>query len=287
MHTVVLINAHSRKARKLLPQIRHDLHELKIDELIVVRRKKDFPKVYQKLKDNHRLRRLIIGSGDGTITTTINHLRGRNITYGLLPLGTCNTFAYNIGLPLEYEKALKIIKHGTPTKVTLGAMNDQLFTCNAAIGVSTKVAEHISDKTKRYLGQAGYVLSGIKELVRHRPFEARIEIDDEVLSFTTHQLLIANGRYHGHVPIAKAASVYKNQLVLVAFGTDQSRLQHAKSMARFALKKHHADESTLIMPFRHAMLTTTPLRNIEADGEVAGATPVELRIMPDAITVLV
>ena len=285
MRTVVLINAHSRKARSLLPQIEEDFSRMKIAEMIIVKRKSQFPKVYEKLKELE-FDRLIIGSGDGTVTTTTNHLRNRKVVYGFLPLGTLNTFMTNIGLPLEYQDALEIIKTGKPTKVSLGQMNGELFTCNAAIGVSTKVAENISDKTKRLLGPLGYIVSGTKELVRHRPFECRLVIDDEVLTFKTHQVLVANGRYHGHSPIAKAASVYKNQLVFVAFGTDQSRLQHAKSMAKFGLHRHHDDDSTLIIPFRHATLTTTPLRNIEADGEVAGATPAEFQVIPEAIRVL-
>lgn len=285
MRTVVLINAHSRKARNLLPQIKDDFAQMDIAEMVVVRRKSQFPKMYEKLKEL-KFDRLIIGSGDGTVTTTLNHLRGRKVIYGFLPLGTLNTFMVNIGLPLEYAEALEIIKNGKPTKVSLGEMNGRLFTCNAAIGVSTKVAENISDKTKRILGPLGYIVSGTKELIRHKPFECRLVIDDEVMTFKTHQVLVANGRYHGHAPIAKAASVYKNQLVFVAFGTDQSRMHHAKSIAKFALHRHHDDDSTLLLPFRHASLTTTPLRNIEADGEVAGATPVDFQVIPEAISVL-
>jgi YegS/Rv2252/BmrU family lipid kinase len=290
MNTVVLINAHSRKARKLLPQIKNDFDNgslpFTVTEFIVVHKKSDFSRIYNALTKMKRIDRLIVGSGDGTITTTLNKLRNDSIVYGFLPLGTCNTFMHNIGLPLDYDKALEIIKNGKPTKVTLGEVNGKLFTCNAAIGVSTRVAEHISDKTKRYLGQVGYIASGTKELLRHRPFECRLQIDHKSLTFKSHQILISNGHYHGHLPLAKSASVYKNQLVLVAFGTDQSRLQHIKSMAKFALNKHRADPSTLIVPFRHAQLTTTPLRNIEADGEVVSATPAEFQIIADAISVL-
>jgi YegS/Rv2252/BmrU family lipid kinase len=291
MNAVVLINAHSRRARKLLSRVQADFESdslpFNVLEFIVVKKKRDFPKVYEHLKNMKRVNLVIIGSGDGTITTTINHLRGKKITYGLLPLGTSNTFMYNLGLSLDYEEAMKVIRTGVPTYATLGEMNGQLFTCNAAIGVSTNVAQNISDKTKRYLGQFGYLVSGVKELIRHSPFECRVIIDNQVQTFHTHQLLVANGHYHGHTPIGKAASVYKNQLVLVAFGADKSRRQHIASMVRFALNRHTQDPETLVIPFRHASLTTTPLRNIEADGEVVAATPVTFQALPEAIRVLV
>lgn len=290
MKTVVLINAHSRKARKLLARIEKDFKEphnsFDIIDLITVRRKKDFPRIFERIKNLEEMECLIIGSGDGTITSMINQLRGRDITYGIIPLGTCNTFACNLGLPLDYEEAVERLYQKNPTAVALGEANGKLFTCNAAIGVSGRVAENISDKTKRYLGQLGYVMSGIKELLRHDAFECVLHIGETTKVFKTHQLLIANGRYHGQVPISKAASVFKDQLVLVAFGTGASRWKHLTSMARFALGKHIFDDDTLILPFTHGKLETKPLRNIELDGEPSAATPLEVRVIPNAITVL-
>ncbi len=290
MKTVVLINAHSRKARHLLDQIQQDFsvaeNPFNIIDLIIVRRKKDFPRVFERIQNNKEMECLIIGSGDGTITSCINQLRGRDITYGIIPLGTCNTFACNLGLPLDYEEAVAVIKRKNPTSVALGEANGKLFTCNAAIGVSGRVAENISDKTKRYLGQLGYVMSGFKELMRHDAFECVLHIGESTKVFKTHQLLIANGRYHGQVPISTAASVFKDQLVLVAFGTGVSRWRHLASMARFALGRHVFDDDTMILPFTNGTLETKPLRNIELDGEPASATPLEIRVVPNAVNVL-
>lgn len=290
MRTALFINANSRGARDLIGQVKADFKQnpgrFDIVDTIVVGKLSRFAKALKRLQAIDKLDCVIVGSGDGTIIAVINAMKDRGVVFAFLPLGTVNAFVRSIGLPGSYEEAFTTLQRSRSRTISLGEVNGVLFANIAAIGISARIAGSISDKTKRFLGPLAYVLTSLRELAAHKAFSCTVVLDGKTRHFKTHQLVIANGRYHGYHPIGKVASVFKDQLVLAIFGNDPIKRHYLSSMARFLLKRHEQHEYTELLPFSTATIVTKPKRAIEADGEVIGRTPAEFHVVPRAIQVL-
>ncbi len=292
MKTVIILNSHSRQAGKLIDEVILDLKKQlashDIVKIIVIKNLKNLNRALDGVSKMKNLECVIIGSGDGTLVAVLDKLKNRsNINYGFLPLGTSNTFVRSLGLPDDYKKAIKIIGKGFTQKVSLGEANGHIFANMAGVGLPVRVSENISNKTKRIFGPLAYMFSGVSNLIFHRSFRCTIKSDNQTINLETHHLLIANAPYHGDLPVTKKASAYNNQLAIISFGTDKSRLRYIKSMLRFGLQNHLTDPDTKILPVKQAKITTYPKRKVEIDGEVATNTPLKVRVLPQAISVFV
>lgn len=84
---------------------------------------------------------VLVGGGDGTITTIASHLIKKEHPFGIIPLGTMNLFAQDIGVPNNWEDALKAYKNSDEHHVDVGFANGELFLCNAMFGVTTQIAK--------------------------------------------------------------------------------------------------------------------------------------------------
>ncbi len=290
LRTVLFINAHSRKGRRMASHVIRDFEAknsgFNVVETIVVKRLSKMNSHLSRLKEIENIDCIIVGSGDGTIVSVINALKDRqDITYGFLPLGTSNTFVRSLGIPLTYQKAKKIVLAKNKQPVALGAINGKLFPNVAGLGVPVRVTLRLSNRVKKIFGLLSYLLSGLRAMVNYRAFYFHITNDEIHDSFYTRHILIANGKYIGNVPISREASVYKNQLVLVAFGISKSRIGYFRTIIRALFRRHEKDPNVRIIPFTRAHIATDPKRGIEADGEIIGQTPAVVEVIKDAITV--
>lgn len=291
MRTVLFLNANSRQARdkadEVVEEFKNDPGPFNIIDVIVVRRLDLMEQHLKRLQKHKGMECVIVGSGDGTIISVINALHKRkDIVFGFLPLGTLNAFVRSLGLPADYQGALKRLKKLSIHEATLGEANDILFANIVAIGISARMSGTISDTTKKLFGPLAYAASTLSILTKHRPFKLIIENDGKRKVFKTHQVVISNGRYHGDKPISQKASAFKDQLVMTVFGASPKKRHYLSSIIRFRLQRHEEHSKTEFVIFKQARITTKPARKVEVDGEVLTKTPIDIRVIPNAIKVL-
>lgn len=289
MRTVAFLNVKARKGQARLKTIKKFLekqNDLEIIEVIVVGEDTTFEKGLERLAKHKNIDMVILGGGDGTIVAALNALAGKKILYGLLPLGTSNVFVRSIGLPIQLDKALKVMLQGASTPVSLGEVNGKLFANSAGSGVPVAVVNNLTNTTKRFLGPLAYIASGLREFVFHNAFLCNIKTDKgEKHTFYTHHLLIANGEFHGLVPVGQGASVRNDQLTIFAFGTTKNRWDYAKSIIKFGLGKNKVAKTTTVISAHSFTLNCDPIKEIEADGEPIGRTPAKIKAIKNAINV--
>lgn len=290
MRTVVFMNTRSRRTRKVMDRLKEDLADSQFEfvAFITCSSSGRFKAGLERLRQTTGLECVIIAGGDGTIAAVINAVKDLpRLRVGILPLGTANTFARSLGVPLNYSDAIAIVKAGRAKQVALGRVNDNVFVSSAAIGLSAVTLGRISNRTKRYFGIIAYLISGIKVLLTHRPFQCTLETPEKTYRFKTHEVFIANGPYHGNMPIDEHTSVYKDYLTFVAVGTEANRWQYTKSQLLLFLGRSHIDKGALKISARQATITTVPRRQVHADGEITTKTPAKFEIKPKAVTVFV
>jgi len=122
---------------------------------------------------------VIVGGGDGTISSIVDYFAHQDVVLGILPLGTGNSFARTLGIPLTLEGAVDVIVHGKVADIDLGKVDQDYFANIASIGFSAEVARNSSNRLKKLLGPLAYGLVAVREFVRHRSFSCTLQIDHQ------------------------------------------------------------------------------------------------------------
>ena len=216
------------------------------------------------------------------MSSAVDELVGRDTVFALLPLGTANSFARTLGLPLDLPDAVAAIATGRARRIDLGMIDDDYFANCATIGIAPQIAETVPHGLKSWLGRPGYLLWAARQLLRYKPF--RVRIDGEALEVV--ELRIANGRYHGGVDLIEEARVDSGRIVVQAV-LGGSRRDLVWSWIASTLRLPARQALTRAFTGAAIRIETDRPMPISIDGEVMAHTPVTARVARDAIRVAV
>ncbi|PTL83490.1 lipid kinase [Vitiosangium sp. GDMCC 1.1324] len=246
------------------------------------------------------VRRILIGGGDGTLNAAVQHLLGRDVTLGVLPLGTGNDFARSLGIPPSVEAACDIIASGYTARVDVGLANGRPFLNAVSLGLASAIARRLTPRFKRRAGKLAYPVAAVAELWEHQPFHVRMatergEMEQEVL-----HLVVGNGRYHGAgnmvTPDATLDDHRLDAYTVAApsaesgrEGTGLGHVQDLSTLARVALSlrrgEHVTHPAVTAIRSSHLYVDAQPPQDVNADGEIIGHTPVRFELAPAALRV--
>ena len=228
---------------------------------------------------------VILGGGDGSLSTNVEHFMGSDTVFAIVPLGTANSFAGTLGIPKDIDSAVAVISQGRRKRIDLGCIDGDYFVNAAAIGLSPMIAETVPHNLKRTLGMVGYLVWALWCAVRFRPFRLTVEHDDgrrERMWAT--EARIANGTHHGGVELVESQDIDSGEIVIQAVtGKSVFGLGWSWFATLAKLKSRHG--TTREFRGRRMKLATRPRRHISIDGEVSAKTPVTISIARGAIEV--
>lgn len=150
--------------------------------------------VQQAIADKPSL--LIAGGGDGTINAVASATIGTDILLGILPLGTLNHFAKDLGIPEDVTEAVTLLRDGHATAVDVGEVNDRIFLNNAGLGLYPDIVHQ--REARQRLGARKWpaaVLATLRALARYRLLGIRIKADGNTMLRRTPAVLVGNNEY--------------------------------------------------------------------------------------------
>jgi len=228
---------------------------------------------------------LILGGGDGTISGLVDLMVGHDVMLGVLPLGTANSFARSLDIPLDIEGAVEVIRTGQPRRIDLGMIDNDYYANCAAMGMSPKIAETVPHKLKKVAGRLGYLGWAAYQFLRFRPFTLIVEQNGTRERLRVVEVRISNGPYHGGTELVESASVDSGEIVVQAVcGHVKRRL--IVNWAASILRSDYRKEKVREFRGRAIRINTIPPLPISIDGEVLARTPVTARIAPGIIEVM-
>jgi YegS/Rv2252/BmrU family lipid kinase len=229
---------------------------------------------------------VILGGGDGTISGLVDLLVGQNVVLGVLPLGTANSFARTLGLPLDIEGAIEAIRTGVPKRIDLGKIDGDYFANCAAMGISPQIAETVPHRLKKVLGRIGYLGWASWQFARFKPFILTVDDGTEAKTMRVVEVRISNGPYHGGTWLVDEASINSGEIVVQAVtGRYKRTLVKNWAASFFGHESRHQD--TVTFSGKSLRIETKPSLPISIDGEVLAHTPVTAQVAPGVIEVMV
>ncbi|HEV2796692.1 MAG TPA: lipid kinase [Nocardioides sp.] len=232
---------------------------------------------------------LVVGGGDGTVGCAAAMVAHTRTTLGVLPLGTANDFARTLGIPSSLVAAVDTLVTGRVVDVDLGRVDGRAYLNVASVGLSVAVTERLTPGLKRRLGRFAYPAATLAAYRSHRPFAARLELDDgSVLELADlMQVAVGNGRhYGGGLTVAPDASI--DDHLLDVYAVEQGRLLDHLSVARLLRTGHLVEHERVhhIIARRLRLVTDEPLP-VNLDGEIAATTPALFEVDRNALHVVV
>ena len=233
------------------------------------------------------IQRVIIGGGDGTVSAVAREFENTGRVLGVMPFGTGNAFARDLGIPADFQIAAEVIANGRTAQVDVGVANGKRFLNVATFGLTTLIARELDSGLKKISSTAAYMLAVIRALQRVRPFQVNLTIGEDVHKFETLQVVVGNGRFHaGSLLIAEEAALDAGVLKIYAL-TGRNKLDLLKLAWGARQGKQGELEGVETFSTSAANIETIPATSVTLDGEIATQTPVELSIKKKVIKVAV
>jgi len=228
---------------------------------------------------------VIVGGGDGTLSSAVDHFVSTDTVFAVLPLGTANNFARTLGLPLDLDQAIEAIAGGHRKRIDLGILNGDYFANVATLGLSPLIADTVPHRLKRYLGMLAYIVWVVPMAFKFRPFRLSITMDDGTMiqSWAT-EARIANGRYQGGIDLVESQRLDSGEIVIQAV-TGKSLWHLAWSWFATLFKLRSRAQTVTEWRGKRMVVDARHRQKVSIDGEIAAVTPVMVEVARGAIEV--
>jgi len=231
---------------------------------------------------------LVVCGGDGTLNEIVTLAPDPPFPIGLIPAGTANVLARELGLPLDPVQALDVSLTGTVRRVDLGILTGRSayrFLLMAGIGFDARVIWKSSQRLKNMFGVLAYYQSAIQSLLTYSFPVFQVETEGE--HFSTAACIVANARgYGGGLVLTPEADISDGMLDIVAL-EGGTRLEYAKFV--FSAWRGRPGTYPWVKRARTKAVRAEGPRGIwaQVDGELAGTLPLEIGVVPASFPLMV
>lgn len=236
---------------------------------------------------------LIIGGGDGTITSAIRALGSECEAVGLLPLGTMNLFVTALGIPSDLDEAIETLINGEVREVDLAEVNERIFTTNTHIGLYPRVGREREGRR----GQPGWkkwpklVIEGLRILTRYPLMTVKLKTaEGEERCYSTRLVTVSNNIYD-HVAVGELPSrthLDRGELGVYVLNY-QGRLRLLLGFTTLLTGKWHDNPNITVVRTSEVEINTPSKRrrNVMIDGEILQIPmPLRFKSLPRQLKVI-
>lgn len=227
---------------------------------------------------------IVAAGGDGTINEVVNGMAYSGIPLGVLPLGTANVFALELGLPMNAVDAAGIVFNGRSDNIHLGRVNEHYFLQMAGVGFDAQVVYNLDLGLKKRLGKLAYVRTGVEALMHPPEDVLEIVVDGEALQ--GYGAIIGNGRYYGGTfKVTPLAGVDKPELDICIF-TGRGAWSLARTMTAIALGLKPPASDAVYRKGKDITIRSDRPDPVQADGDIVARLPASFTVSENALNVM-
>jgi YegS/Rv2252/BmrU family lipid kinase len=233
---------------------------------------------------------VVVAGGDGTINEAIQGIAGTKARLAIIPRGTGNVLARELGLPLEPQQAANVVVQSKSREVHFGVAIDErtdtrrYFLLMAGIGLDASVVTNVQPSLKKRFGRAAFWFSGLSHLANWSPRAFHVEINDQTLDAT----FVTIGKaatYGGALAITPGAQIDKPEFEVCIIQTT-SRFRYLRLLSH-AIGSGLNEQKKGVRFLKATSVRAFGDAPVQVDGEVIGHLPMRFEIAPYSLEVIV
>jgi len=234
---------------------------------------------------------ILAAGGDGTINEAINGIAGSNATFGVLPGGTANVLANEIGLATRPDHAARQLLYATPVRIALGALERpglprRHFVLMAGVGLDAQIVYNVNPDLKNRLGKLAYWHGGFSQFGRPIPlFKASVNGVEYCASFA---LITRVRNYGGDFEIAREVRLTDDDFEVVLFRHNRFQ-DFIRFLGGVITNRLAGIDGVVIARATQVSVAASEDERVymQTDGEPMGVAPANIGIVPNALTMLI
>jgi diacylglycerol kinase family enzyme len=230
---------------------------------------------------------VVAAGGDGTVSAVAGALAGSATPLGVLPLGTLNHFARDLGIPLDLRAAAKVVAEGGVRRVDVAEVNGHRFVNNSSVGFYPHVVRR-RGRLRAWVGKwLAMVWSALAVLWRLPRMRLRLRADDVDAPLVTPFLFVGNNRYDGGLLAERHRAALDRGELRVYVARRAGRLAFVRVGLRWVLGRGRNEDLAELSARSLKVESPRSALHVAADGEVLRlAPPLRFEIHPGALRVL-
>ena len=244
---------------------------------------------------------IVAAGGDGTVSTVADVLVGTEAHLVVLPLGTANVLARELGIPVDIGAACKLGGHCMSPGSLAGKLHDVVkldamkikgrhYLTQVGVGIDALMIRDTTTAHKRRFGRLAYLWTGLKSLAGYQPRRFTITIDDRTIVVKASQVLVANTGMMGQPPFRWGPDIRSDDGKLNLCIVRARNLGDYTKLALRVVTGRHRSKSLNVryeVAERSIIIDTKHHLPVQADGEIIGDTPIRVEVIPGALRVVV
>lgn len=235
-----------------------------------------------------------VAGGDGTLAEVATGLADTDVPLALIPRGTANQVAQNLGIPRSLEAAVDVAVNGTPSPLDLGRVGDRAFALVAGAGYDAAVMAAATRPLKERFGFAAYVIASLREVLNVSPSEFHIVADGREIEVRAASVMLANmaelfAPYLGlRLPLTPGPGpTWQDGLLDVLIVAPGSPVGLASVLWRAARRQFRQEGPLVHLQAHEVTIEAEPTIGVQIDGDPAGTTPIVARAIRHGARILV
>ena len=227
--------------------------------------------------------------GDGTVRDVATGLAGSTTPLAIIPNGTANVLAADLGIPLQPHAAASLLRldaHTAP--LDLGEVNGRPFVLNVGAGYAARIILDTRHHWKRRIGFLAYLPAAVRATFAHDRARTTIEIDGERHEGRVQMVFVANsGGIGGHAVQIADGVRYDDGLLTIAAFAPRSPLGTLVAFTQLAARRYARVSGARYWAGAEVRIDCDPPLPVQVDGDGMGTTPLMIRIRPAALRIIV
>ncbi len=231
--------------------------------------------------------------GDGTVMDVASGLQGSKVPLAILPGGTANVLSTELGIPHNLDEAVALLTNPSQSRIRaidLGKTNDEKlpgFALRASVGLEADMLEGTDREAKNKYGIFAYIMGGIQALRDIRESCYRLELDKEIVEVKGLTCLIANAGAFGVPGLTLDPGISIDDGLLDVFVIRKTDLLGLFSIAAAVVGGTEVKDPIQHWQVKKVKIEADPVQSTQADGEMWGKSPIEIRVAHKSLKVIV
>lgn len=230
---------------------------------------------------------VVAAGGDGTVNEVMNGLIGTKTALAVLPIGTVNIWARELGLSMDLRRAANAFIDAKLQQIDVGKAGERHFLLMAGVGFDAAVTAIINPQEKKALGVFAYVKQAIQLAWRFQGVSTHIRIDGKRVRGRILMLVIGNSQLYGGVVKLTANAVVNDGLLDVCIIKGSSMLVAPLRLLSIFTRRYNRDPKVVYYRAKQIQIRGKKSLPVQVDGDYLGKTPMNFKVVPASLWVLV